>query len=291
MNYFINTYKPILVISAIPLAAIFTLAGARITLFLVERRLKLSEQSKKILIIAGAFGTFFLFFFLFIVIHNHYNVGAIKRIYVFQAGDQTRLVVWSTREDLAGAGQITFYSQRLKSYDLATGKLMSSAYLSRKYYMDDYKMYGLFNGKAWGYGRKSGVSLVDLFNTRTILDEKEILKRDPRLGKAIRIFSGTRPFDPRTNELLVTALDGRTYWISPALDESPARKVTYLYQYHPKIRADLHRLLDKKKESVLSALSLGKEIYIFVTRRDLTLSAVRINRESKKILGRIDYFK
>ena len=139
------------------------------------------------------------FFLMLHYVPDYFNDGRITKIYIVRKAAARRLVVWFTREDNP-AGMAGVYSQRIKSFDLDTGRLRSRLTLARRHTFDDYRIFGPCGPFAWGCMARHGIAYLDLFETKVIADEQGILKRNPVLGDRVRLVSGPydRQFDPLT---------------------------------------------------------------------------------------------
>jgi len=150
-------------------------------------RFKLEGFPQLAVLILTLVGSLLLFFYGTAKLYDHFNNGKLTDIFIFRSAGQTRLLVWTEMED-----------------------------------------YGPFpDGRAWSYSNDTGLSLLDLFEGKVLLNEKQILKRLPKLGKKIRIFSG-REYNSRTNAIYVTTPDGKVHRILPDDLGKIDRKVIWL---------------------------------------------------------------
>ncbi|MFH1873574.1 MAG: hypothetical protein ABH859_00095 [Pseudomonadota bacterium] len=239
--------------------------------------------------------------------------GQISGIYFFEDNQDIRLVIWTTRVDHpAGIG--TEYSNRLKSYSLRTGKQLGRLDLNRRYYLDDYRIFGPFgNNQAWGYCVQNGAKLLNLFKPALLADEQTILELNPDLGSLIRIVPGGYKYEynAQNHNIYVTATNGDIFRITPDLKAYSLRKneeganaksnfgsatikdVSFRYlnaddeDYYG---IDLAPYLTPKIRPY-ALLDLGDEAYIFLSKDRYTFFALRVNTSTSVVLERIDYFQ
>lgn len=287
MNLFIEKYMGLLVILCIPLCTLFVLSLGGLALYLTER-IKRDRVRLTIVLLSFAVG-FGIFFYGTACLYLHYNNGKLVDMFVFRSAGQTRMLVWTEVEDIGGAGMITLYANRLKLYDPASGKLLRQMFLNRRTYWNDYTIYGPFaDGRAWSYSSDTGLRLLDLWEGKILLDEKEILKRLPRLGERIRIFSG-RAYDPTTDAFFVTTPDGNVHRILPDELGRSDRKVAWLdtepYRHFIDLPEDL-----KDAHVYTSWWSSSDDTrLVLMTIRGYTLTGLRLDAQGR-VSGRIDYF-
>ena len=151
-------------------------------------------------------------------INDYLNDGKITYIFFPNQNNEKRLIVWSTRSDC----------HILKSYNLNNGKLYGKEKLLRQYFIYDYRIYGPFGNKAWGYSKKSGVQLLDLYHPKILFTNKEILDRNPQLGSKISIYKGYNysPYEPISYGLYVINTKAEIYRINPDLNAVFAGDIT-----------------------------------------------------------------
>jgi len=118
------------------------------------------------------------------VISFQLDNGQLKDLYILSNGKETRLVVWTTKEQVNPYTRIhlnDYYSNRLKSYDLNSGKHLGSLYITRRTIGKDFLLYGSHNGLGWVVSQKTGIMLVDLFNLKVLAKQKEIINRNQQI--------------------------------------------------------------------------------------------------------------
>jgi hypothetical protein len=284
MNYLLNVWKiPIfLVYFAACLAVVLTFSS-----YLTRLSFKLKINFLKILAFLVLFGGILLCFFLHYAINAQLNDGEINQLYIIN-DDRPRLAVWFNRTD--GLELADYYSHRLKTFDLEKGTLVGRLDLGKWENINDYELFGPFDGKAWGYSSKSGVRLIDLFQAKVLFNQEEIIKRNPELVRPLKAYA----FDPLTRRLHVVTAKGKYYGIYPDLNVEPIRVDTPIfYPETPEKKSNtinLKNILIKKDQTVLATLTRDDEVLVFTTESGYRLFALRVEPNTGKILGKIKYF-
>lgn len=150
------------------------------------------------------------FFVIFSCSPNPDN-GEIKEFFFFDNDSLSQLTVWYSLE--RGGRGATYIREKLKAYDLQTGKVLGSVILSKDMF---YKLYACDRNEAWGYCKKNGVQLLDLVKPGVIATEQELLKRNPQLGKQVTLYL-RNVYDPVTNILHVFSADSQVYGLDADL--------------------------------------------------------------------------
>ncbi|MBN2496650.1 MAG: hypothetical protein JXR96_18820 [Deltaproteobacteria bacterium] len=318
MNYFLSVYElalaPLLIlIFGIGLVVLF-LNLWRLAYKLRKRELEWTWRTLGSSVFASLLITMALMYYLPCLIID----GKIHRVFHLTRGGQERLVVWHTRIAEAASGD--YCTNRLKSYDIATGELLGSTLLNWRYDSCEYRIYGPFeDGKAWGYSRQNGVRFLDLFAARVLADEEAILKRIPELGGAIRPAPRDR-FDLGSSGLRVVGNSGGIYSLTPDLKAVPASggskrsgrgaaresrwvigerepgqesKIPLVYldaNDKAQMRLDLEHDGPGEAEP-LEVFEGGGGLYVFMSRERYTLYALKVDPESGELGGRIEYFE
>lgn len=284
MNYLINIWKiPIFVLYFILYAALFFALLSKIIGYL--NRFAGRSKIVPLFIFLFLLGGMALCIFSYYAINAQFNDGRINQLYIND--DPPRLAVWFTRTDSIELAN--YYAHRLKTFDLEKGTLLGRLDLAKWEGINDFELFGPFDGKAWGYSKKTGVRLLDLFQAKVLFSQEEILKRHPELAKPLKAYA----FDPQTNMLYMVAANGKFYGIYPDLKVLPLRvDVAVLYPKAAEKNSnplDLKILL-KKDQEVLATLTRDDEALVFISTAGYTLSATRIDPKTGKILGKINYF-
>ena len=217
MNYFLNNYYVIVYfLSAIIFAILIIIICFSLICF--ANHFSLSKKWLAVIIFVSVFGSMLLYGYLLVNVPDYLNDGKIRYVFFQEQNNETRLVTWFTRIDRP-AGMSTVYSHRLKSYDLNNGKQLGRENLLRRYYTNDYKIYGPFGNKAWGYSKKSGVQLLDFYKPKILFNNEDILQKNPQLGSLIRIYDAYNypVYDPVSHGLYVVNATGNIYRITPDL--------------------------------------------------------------------------
>lgn len=142
----------------------------------------------------------------------------VKELYILNQNNQPRLTVWLTT--------------KLKTFDLKTGQSIGQLNLVWGYGARNYQIFGPFGNKAWGYVKKTGLVLIDMTKPSLIATEKDILRKNPKLGKVFRLNYGDYIYDPVAHGIQVIAQDGRYFRINPNLTTTHLKR--FAYHYIPK---------------------------------------------------------
>ena len=226
MGYYLNVagYK----VAIIALGAfVFIFLMFQITLGLTtiaSRKFMLTARRTSVLISFSIFASAIITYFALIYIPDYINDGKIHRVYFLKDGTKDRLVVWFTRVDHpAGVG--TEYSHRLKSYDFKTGKQLGRQNLARRYYCNNYRIFGPFeDNSAWGFTSQNGLKLINLAEPKVLASEEQILKQNPELGNVIFLVQHN-VFDPVTHGLYVSTNKGVIFRIDPDLKAAAKKDI------------------------------------------------------------------
>lgn len=218
--------------------------------------------------------------------------GNITDVYFLDNGKQTRLIVWYTMEHERYTEE--YYSNRLKSFDLKSGKKISSLDLNYYYKQDDYHIYGFYDDRyAWGYTEQKGVQLLDLFDLEVIIDSDQIRKLNPQLGDVYKLAPG-KVFNKKDHSLLFSNNQGSIIRILPEYNKK--LELDHVNEILPKPDNSLKNSIDikkyfkHKKARIYTIFEQDNETLVFVTIGGYTLSALRVDAKTKEVLGRIDYF-
>jgi len=227
MNYYLSEYEFFILFPATFACLVLLLVLFAGLAFWAKTRLKLKGRTFNILLTIAVFSSAVSLWFLLNNVPDLLTDGKVCDLYLQDRGDETRLVVWFTRVDTP-AGIATVYSQRLKSYDFQTGKQRGRLDLARRYYLDDYRLFGPFDEHlAWGYSGQNGLKLVSLFEPELLFGQDRILERNPQLGPEIRLSPGSYGyiFNPGTHGLKVATARGEIFEVQPDLRALPAGEV------------------------------------------------------------------
>jgi len=313
MNYYLNKLKiPISILAIIILLILFIIIFLRILNFIDKYFQKFRSITDKIETI-GFILCIFPIIFITILINDCLIDGRIRDIYFTEKNNQIHLTVWFTREDTP-AGVATVYSHRLKSYDLIKGKQKGSLDLEWRYFHNGYCFFGPFeNSKVWcySYRHRNSIKIVDLYGPKLIADQKKILKLNPQLGKIIEIvpWDPKYQYNPLTNELYIACADGKIFGVDPQINIHPYKENeintnikkekisktpdSLFYYIDEKTKMlyniDLTRAF-KKGFKPLGVLPFNDDIYIFADKKGYSLTALRIDSNTGKIIDKINYF-
>jgi hypothetical protein len=217
MNLFFISHEILIILVGIFLTLFGLLAGFGAIVYLIDRRFSPGEKIRNRLIIISIILTVILLFCMVQYVPDYLIDGKIDNIYLVEKNGEYRLTVLFTRK--GSHGMSTVYSHRIKTYDLKEGRLLGRLTLAKRYYIDDYAIFGPFNNNAWGYSVQTGISFLDLFKTSIIADENKIKKLNPVLGSNIQLFSVKKisNFDAVTFGIYVYSGNGAIYRIDPDL--------------------------------------------------------------------------
>lgn len=218
--------------------------------------------------------------------------GKITDIYFLDNGKQTRMIVWHTMEHERYAE--SYYSNRLKSFDLKSGKKINSLELSYYCELSVYDLFGFYDDRyAWWYIAQKGVQLLDLYDLEIIIDYNQIRKSNPQLGDVFKLGSG-KVFDKKDHSLVLINNQGSAFRIFP--DYNKKVKSDHVNEILPqpdkslKDSIGIKKYFKHKEARIYKILEQGNETFVFVTMGNYTLSALRVDSKTNEILGRIDYF-
>lgn len=332
MSYFLDTYEwPFEFIAGLIAFLVLSLVYCYLA-EQISKRFFSGSKGRSFLLGLAVFGAAISFYLLLMYVPDYLNDGQIEYTYLVKKNNETRLVVWFTREDTP-AGMTEAYSHRIKCFDLDTGAQRGRLTLSRRYFYNDYRIYGPFHHFAWGYTAQSGMVYLDLFEASVVADEKDILKRNPMLGEKVRLTTGAngKRFDPVTFGLYVYTAKGDVYRINPDLNATHLRAIEKEKEKHVRQTCavcqhmaqfidvkktkngwhwddapgeilrfiskdgrilntiDVHAMFDDKTYLYAAARVKG-EIWLFMTMKRYTLSAVRTEASTGKLIGKIDFF-
>ena len=214
INYFINTHGIYIFIVKVLITFIIIMLLTFFSSFLLKF-FKLPEGIEKIFV--GGFVILGLFTGLFGIekIIDPFHQGGIRKLFILNKYGKPQLTVWLTRYFSKRVGYEC--DQRLRCFDLTSGKTLKYIQMSKKYYDNDYRIYWLSDQYAWGYSKKTGIQLLDLVKPQIIAEEKEILSRNPELGNSIKLLYEDYLVDPYTHGIHVETEEKKIYRLDPDL--------------------------------------------------------------------------
>jgi hypothetical protein len=225
MNYFINVHGGTFFLLNFLFMVLCTVLFIAIAI-IISKLFKLPDYANGILAVLAVVLGFALGLFLPAHFLGSYNEGGTRDLYVVKTDSQPRLAVWLTKIYRKKVGMDV--EQRLKTFDLLTGKPVGQIQMQPKHYSDDYQIYWLGGNKAWGHSRKTGIQLLDLAKPE-LFTEKDILKANPQLGESIQLYGGDYKFDITTMGLYVSSADGRLFRIGADMKATPVEGVPRYY--------------------------------------------------------------
>ena len=214
INYFLSKHGFFIFILTGIITFIIIYIFFSFSVFLIKY-FKIPENFKKIFV--GAFvilGLFTGIIGIRIILDPFYQ-GGIKKLFIINKNNTPQLTVWFTRIHSKRFG--TDYDQRLRCYELESGRSLDYIQMLKRYYDDDYRIYWLSGQYAWGYSRKTGIQLLDLVKPELVAEEKEILSRNPELGNSIKLLYEDYLVDPYTHGIHVETKDKKIYRLDPDL--------------------------------------------------------------------------
>jgi len=292
MRYFFNVYQTPLtfVLSFISLFLLLI-----IIMYIISKIFKRLQNKKVwnwILTIISVFGAGILCVITIIQLPNYMLDGQITELYILDNGQEKRLVVWFTHTE--DANMIEVHSNRLKSFDLQSGKKLNRLNLNKRGYFDDYGIYGPFDRYAWGYSEQTSANLIDLFDLEIIFNKNKIREQNPDLGS---------DFEPIVNNFYNSEENSLTFYNSlgqyvnvlPNYSEKPNTNTIIRLQTSPAPHLEdmlnVQEILNHEKAYIITSLEIDNELLVFISIDDYTLSALRFDPKAQEILGQIDYFK
>jgi hypothetical protein len=157
--------------------------------------------------------TFFTVY-IWSIVRNH-NQGKVSRIYPLTVDGELRFSVWLTRVYSKKVG--ADYAHILRTYDVESGTELATVRVSPRHYDEDFRIYPPAGNRAWAYGHKDGLKLLDLAEAQVIADEDALLERMSVFGGSISFTPSGDPHDPTTNSVLVRAADGSQFRVNDTL--------------------------------------------------------------------------
>lgn len=292
MHYFLNTYQTFL---SFVLAFVSLIVFLFILLILtdtLEKILRLKKKWSWIPITISVFGSLILCFLTITNLPNYIIDGKITELYFLNNGQETRLIVWFTHTEDDNIAEV--HSNRLKSFNLESGKKIDYLNLNKRYYLDDYEIYGPFDRYAWGYSKQTSANLIDLFDLEIIYNKDKIQELNPNLGSIFEPI-GDNFYNQKENSITFYNAQGQFVKVLPDYPEEEKSDpvISLRNKFIPQLEdtLDIQNIFNHEKAHIFTTLSINDEILVFVTIGDYTLSALRIDPTSKKILGQIDYIK
>jgi hypothetical protein len=308
------------------LLCLFLLGGASNRLI---DKYNLKERIKGVLITGGVVLCVFISLGSLYLVYQRFVHGAIRYSYLVNRGGEEHLVVWLTRQETR-AGVATSYTQRYMSFDIHTGKSLDRIDAVKSAPINDYWIYGPFGTQLWTYCEKSGLLLLDIFKPEVLANSNDILDKNPELRPIIKVSSDRYEefYDRENHTFSVADARGEIYRVAPDLTIEPAREPasrrhhthegsTRILWYWKNMKQDTAKRWEIQGENILIYLDeSGRELnridlselfhpdtrpytllhrkhesLILVTRDWYTLSAIRTDPETGKVLGIINYFK
>ncbi|GEM_PF-2599155 len=217
MNLFFSSHEILITIIGTFSTLFSLLAGFGTAVYLIDKRFSPGEKIRNSLITISVILSVVLLFCVVQYVPDYLIDGKIDNIYLVEKNGNYRLTVRFTRK--SSHGMSTVFSHRIKTYDLTDGRLLGSLNLAKRYYLDDYIIFGPFNNNAWGYSSQTGICLLDLFRPLIVADEDKIKKLNPFLGSNIQLMPGEKIncFDTITFGIYVYSENGTIYRIDPDL--------------------------------------------------------------------------
>lgn len=280
MRYFLNVYETLLMFPFAFIAFITYLLLLGLLFSGLEKLFQLIKKYRWISLTGTIFGAGILLWLTLLYLPFFMNDGKITWSYLFRQDQQIRLVLWFTHTQ--PANMIDVYSNRLKSFDLKSGKKLKKLNLNHRSYWDDYEIYGPSGNLAWGYSEQTGPALIDLYDLKILQDQDRIRQLNPELGEIFK--PAHRNFYHRQDHcLLFSNAQGKFVHVMTKLKRKKVETLTF------EKSDNLDYPIPLDKESVYAAAKVDGELFVFITRKGYTLSALKINPVTGKILERIKY--
>jgi hypothetical protein len=187
----------------------------------ITKFFKIPDNKSKFIIYGFIiFGLLIGFFGLGRILNPFYQ-GGIRKIFIIDKNNTPQLTVWFTRIHSKRFG--ADYDQRLRCFELESGKSLEYVQMVNRYYNNDYRIYWLSGKHAWGYSGKTGIQLLDLIKPGFITEE-EILLRNPELGQGITLMDWDNLLDPYNHGIRVITKDDKSYQINIDLNAKEINK-------------------------------------------------------------------
>gem|GEM_PF-2788439 len=224
MNYFYYMHGTLLFFIKF-FITILCLTGVFFGVLEVSRLLKLPENKINYILFPAVLIVLYGSMTAFSKIIDPFHDGGLKRIYIFETNGKPCLSTWLTRYHFKRFGAV--HDQRLKTFELETGKPMGMVQMVKKHYSDEYRLYWSGGDKAWGYSRETGIQLLDMLEPQILAEEQEILKQNPELGGRIKLYPWGNAYDPQQHTLYVIAADGQYYRLDYQLKAMSVKEVSF----------------------------------------------------------------
>jgi len=282
MNYFLNTWGGPLFFVRISLLFVLLMGIALLVSHLLKR-LGLSESWSNGILFVTVLATLWGILFGAKAIMNQLIDGRVKMLYIIEHNGQPALKIGLVRKNSRRV--IIYLTYKFKTYDLKTGKFLKLDDLGEQSSIDgDYAIFGSYGenpiAKDWIYNwaRNSEGKNARRRNTKRPTSAKPAYLLKPEL---------IRELNPKAQEKNKTWLQHHSTLFGPF-----TYLVTYVDQYGQKLnQLDLNEMFKDKKTKAIATLSNPDEVLLFITRNDFTLTALRTDPQTGKIIGRIDYLK
>ncbi len=289
MRYFLNIYQtPLAFVLAFVSLFLFLLIFLSIT-FTSIKFLKHKEIWTWVLTIISVFGAGILCAFTIVELPTYMLDGQITDLYFLDDGQEARVIVWFTNEQ--DGNMIQLYTNRLKGFDLESGNKLDRLELNRRYYINDYKIYGPFGGNlAWGYSEQVGTSLINLFDLNIVLNQSKIQEQNSELGSSFEPLENNF-YNSEKHSLTFYNYKGQNINVIPTYNENSVKELETWDASYLENKLNIQDIFKSEKAYIISVLNKNNETYVFVSIDGYTLSALKIDLNTNEILGQIDYFK
>lgn len=282
MNYFIHTFAGFfggIIIMAVEILLLLSLV-IPVTLFLQKfiDKLKLSERAKNIIGVVLLIVLLISGFFLLWLIDLHVDNGKIKELRITQKNNAPCLSVWLSAQ--RGGKVSTWYVKKLKIFDIETGKLLEDKILAVRDYFDDERIQK-YEPSGWMFDPVAGTKAKTLRHRFS----RDIPQREkPRLI----VPSLVKELDKKAAE------NNRKVWVihySTYIGDFDTY-LSYMDSTGRELnRVNLDQLFKAEDATALATFTRKDETLIYISRQRYTLTALRADPATGKILGNIEYFK
>ena len=229
MNYFTQTHDFIIHFLVIFLSAIvaFLVVG-------VVMKLDKKDKFPSSLYIFLLFGTGILSFLFINNLVSNYIHGSLREIYVYPHQGAYYLTVLNDVEYSRGRGGGLAFEQYLETYELPTGKFLSTKKMDDLKVETHFRIYWNGGVRAWAFSPRKGLRLTELPTLKILATQKEIVEMDPELHGTLRLNPNGSVYDPLHNAMILQSVKGKLFVLDDQLHLQSVARVpdfsAYLYK-------------------------------------------------------------
>jgi len=226
MNYFLNMHS--VIVFFITALFAFIIFGMIISIiFWITNKIP-EKYAKVIFTVLGMIGLFSSFI-LVSKIKDPFYYGGIKELYVIDKENEPHICIWFIRVHSRKVGAV--YDQRLKSYDMISGKPYKHIEMLHRYHDSEFRMFYTSGDKGWSYNRKTGLHFLDFYKPEIIADQQRILKENPQLGSSFKLYNSDYVYNPYENAVYIKGENGQLFYLNTSLKAVPVKEAAYVEPY------------------------------------------------------------